>query len=105
VPEVSRCCEQGRLLFGTVDSWLLWKLTGGLHMTDVTNASRTLLMNLETLQWDPFLCNLFNIPSSILPKSAFEASPFVIWSDQTTKMLLSLNVYKYLPTSEKCLLA
>jgi glycerol kinase len=71
VPETETCCEQGRLLFGTVDTWLLWNLTGGLHLTDVTNASRTMLMNLETLEWDPFLCKLFGVPSSILPRFLF----------------------------------
>jgi len=70
---MSTCLEEGRLLFGTVDTWLLWNLTGGkdgagLHLTDVTNASRTMLMNLENLEWDPFLCRLYGIPSSILPR-------------------------------------
>lgn len=56
----------GRLLFGNVDTWLLWKLTGGaVHATDVTNASRTLLMDIETLSWDADLCRFFDIPSSL----------------------------------------
>ncbi len=60
--------EQGELLFGTVDSWLLWNLTAGkVHATDVTNASRTMLFNIITLQWDPDLLNLFNIPDKMLP--------------------------------------
>lgn len=59
--------KENRLLFGTVDSWILWKLTG-VHETDVTNAGRTLLMNIETLDWDYELCNFFDIPISILPK-------------------------------------
>lgn len=58
--------------FGNLDSWILWNLTGGsetgIHCTDVTNASRTLLMDLETLNWDKRLCNFFDIPMSILPK-------------------------------------
>lgn len=55
--------------FGNLDSWIVWNLTGGQsHCTDVTNASRTLLMDLETLQWNKRLCNFFNIPMSILPK-------------------------------------
>jgi glycerol kinase len=58
----------GRLAFGTVDSWLLWKLTGGaLHATDVTNASRTLLWNLHTGDWDDELLKLLNVPREILP--------------------------------------
>ena len=61
-----------RLLIGTTDSYLMWRLTGGkdggLHMTDVTNASLTGLMNLETLMWDEKLCKHFGIPYNILPK-------------------------------------
>lgn len=57
----------GDLRVGTIDSWLTWKLTGGLHITDVTNASRTMLMNLETLQWDSDLLDIFGIPLEILP--------------------------------------
>lgn len=64
--------EAGDLLFGTTDSWVLWNLTGGVdggvHKTDVTNASRTLLMNLETLQWEPDICADFGIPMSMLPE-------------------------------------
>lgn len=59
----------GKLLFGTVDTWLVWKLTGGkLHITDVSNASRTLLFNINTLQWDEELLSIFDIPSSMLPE-------------------------------------
>lgn len=61
--------EQGDLLFGTIDSWLIWKLTKGkVHATDYSNASRTLLFNINTLQWDKELLELFNIPASILPE-------------------------------------
>ena len=61
--------EQGDILFGTVDSWLVWNLTkGALHITDVSNASRTMLFNIKTLKWDKELLELFNIPKSILPK-------------------------------------
>jgi glycerol kinase len=60
--------ERGELAFGTVDSWLIWKLTGGVrHVTDVTNASRTMLFNLDTEQWDQELLTLFEIPASLLP--------------------------------------
>lgn len=63
--------QSGELLFGTIDSWILWNLTGGvrggLHMTDVSNASRTLLMNLETLDWDDDLLRLLKIPRQMLP--------------------------------------
>lgn len=64
--------ESGEALFGTIDSWLIWNLTGGkeggLHITDVTNASRTLLMNLETLEWDEDMLSILNIPGSMLPQ-------------------------------------
>jgi glycerol kinase len=61
--------ERGELAFGTVDSWLVWNLTAGaMHATDHTNASRTLLFNLETLDWDPSLLELFNVPRALLPE-------------------------------------
>ncbi|RTY80599.1 glycerol kinase [Flavobacterium sp. LS1P28] len=61
--------EQGKLCFGTVDTWLIWKLTRGkMFMTDVSNASRTMMLNIHTLEWDPELLNLFDIPQSILPE-------------------------------------
>lgn len=61
--------ERGELAFGTVDTWLVWNLTrGASHITDVSNASRTLLFNLHTLDWDDDLLRLFNIPRAILPK-------------------------------------
>lgn len=61
--------DKGQLCFGTVDSWLLFKLTNGkLHATDVTNASRTMLYNINTLQWDDEMLRLFNIPKSVLPE-------------------------------------
>jgi len=59
------------LAFGTVDSWLVWKLTDGrTHVTDVSNASRTMLFNINTLNWDEELLNLFQIPYSMLPRVA-----------------------------------
>ena len=61
--------EQGQLAFGTVDSWLIWNLTEGkLHITDVTNASRTMLFNINTLTWDEELLDIFHIPKSMLPE-------------------------------------
>lgn len=61
--------ERGDLCFGTIDSWLVWKLTRGkCHITDVTNASRTMLFNIKTLEWDEELLNLFTIPRSLLPE-------------------------------------
>lgn len=61
--------EKGELLFGTIDSWLIWKLTNGkVHATDYTNASRTMLFNIHSLQWDQDILDLLNIPRAILPK-------------------------------------
>ncbi|MEY3376227.1 MAG: glycerol kinase GlpK [Bacteroidota bacterium] len=61
--------SKGELAFGTIDSWLLWKLTEGkVHATDVSNASRTMLYNIESMQWDEELLQLFDIPSSLLPQ-------------------------------------
>ena len=69
VPFARRRAEKGDLLFGTVDTYLIWYLTGGkVHATDYTNASRTMLYNIHTLEWDAGLCRLFNIPPSMLPK-------------------------------------
>ncbi|CAL9378709.1 Glycerol kinase [Streptomyces sp. enrichment culture] len=64
--------EAGEILFGTMDSWVIWNLTGGpdggVHVTDVTNASRTLLMNLRTLDWDPRICESLGVPMAVLPE-------------------------------------
>ncbi|MCT3584858.1 glycerol kinase [Lactobacillus amylovorus] len=61
--------EQGKLMFGTIDSWLVWKLTDGQkHVTDYTNASRTMLFNIHTLKWDKEILNLLNIPEKMLPE-------------------------------------
>lgn len=67
VPEINRTIASGNLKFGTVDSWIIYNMTGN-HLTDVTNASRTLLMNLKTLQWDKSMCDFFKIPMTVLPK-------------------------------------
>lgn len=69
VPGVRERAERGELCAGTVDSWLIWNLTGGkAHVTDYSNASRTMLFNIHTLQWDEELCDVLGIPMSILPK-------------------------------------
>ena len=71
--------ERGEAIFGTVDTWLLWNLTGGtaggVHVTDVTNASRTMLMNLITLDWDDELLDLFTVPRAMLPQIKPSATP------------------------------
>ena len=69
VPGARQRAAAGKLAFGTIDSWLVWKLTNGTrHVTDVTNASRTLLFNIHRRQWDDELLKLFDIPASLLPK-------------------------------------
>lgn len=68
-PELRKAAEKGELAFGTVDSWLIWNLTGGqVHVTDVTNASRTLLFNIHTLEWDEELLTTLEVPKALLPK-------------------------------------
>ncbi len=68
VPGARKKAEAGKLAFGTIDSWLLWNFTGGkVHVTDVTNASRTMLFNIHEMKWDEDLLRLFNIPASLLP--------------------------------------
>jgi len=68
VPQAQQLAEAGRLAFGTVDTWLVWKLTGGrIHITDASNASRTMLCNLHTCDWDKELLDIFGIPQSMLP--------------------------------------
>ena len=69
VPGAREKAGAGRLLFGTIDTWLIWNLTGGrCHVTDYTNASRTMIFNIHTLQWDPELLTMLNIPASMLPE-------------------------------------
>ncbi|MDR7275128.1 glycerol kinase GlpK [Catenuloplanes atrovinosus] len=79
VDGVREAAEAGEAIFGNTDSWLLWNLTGGVdggvHVTDVTNASRTMLMNLETLQWDDELLSFFGIPRAMLPEIRPSSEP------------------------------
>lgn len=68
IPCARELAESGELCFGTIDSWLIWKLTGGkAHLTDMTNAARTMLYNIHSLEWDEELLRLFDIPRSVLP--------------------------------------
>ncbi|CAH2104014.1 unnamed protein product [Euphydryas editha] len=72
VDAVKDAMKKGSCCFGTVDTWIIWNLTGGVnggkHVTDVTNASRTMLMNIENLNWDPLLMKFFEVPKSVLPE-------------------------------------
>ncbi|PWU05572.1 MAG: glycerol kinase [Terriglobia bacterium] len=78
VPEVRSRAESGDVLFGTIDTFLVWHLTGGLHITDCTNASRTQLMDLETLDWDEELLAAFDIPRAMLPRIRSSAEVYGI---------------------------
>ncbi|MGI8754159.1 MAG: glycerol kinase GlpK [Acidimicrobiales bacterium] len=79
VPGARKDAETGDALFGNTDSWVMWNLTGGvkggIHVTDVTNASRTMLMNLETLDWDEELLGFFGIPRAMLPEIKPSSAP------------------------------
>lgn len=84
VPGARQQAEAGKLAFGTVDSWLIWKLTSGrVHATDASNASRTMLFNIHTDQWDGDLLRLFGIPASMLPRVGASSEHY---SDVTTTL-------------------
>jgi glycerol kinase len=72
VPGAKAKAKKGELLFGNIDTWVIWNLTGGVnggvHVTDVSNASRTMLMNLNTLDWDPEILKIMGVPRAMLPK-------------------------------------
>ena len=69
VPGARILADAGQLLFGTVETWLIWNLTGGqVHVTDYSNASRTMLFDVDKLEWDPYLSEKLDIPMSILPE-------------------------------------
>jgi len=90
IPQGQYRAEQGDLLFGTVDSWLVWNLTGGAaHITDYTNASRTMLYNIHTLQWDEELLSALDIPKAVLP--AVKPSSY-IYGETTPEILGSAGV-------------
>ncbi len=84
VPGARQRAEDGKLAFGTVDSWLMWKLTSGqVHATDITNASRTMLFNIHSCGWDEELLRLFRVPSSMLPRVGASSERF---SEVTTTL-------------------
>jgi glycerol kinase len=84
VPGARQKAEAGEALFGTIDSWLTWNLTGGLHVTDVTNASRTMLIDLATCEWDEEMLTHFNIPRACLPRIVASSA---VYGDVTTVTL------------------
>lgn len=89
VDAVKKAHDEDRLMFGTIDSWLIWNLTGGLnggvHVTDPTNASRTMLMNIHKLQWDPELLEFFGVKSNILAKIVSCAEEYGKFADGVLK--------------------
>ncbi|RKX93914.1 MAG: glycerol kinase, partial [Spirochaetes bacterium] len=88
-PGLREKAESGEILFGTVDSWLLWNLTGGkVHATDISNASRTMLMNLETGQWDDEMLRILDIPRKILP----EIRPSVGYFGETDPSIFGFSI-------------
>lgn len=93
VDKVTKGMADGTCLFGTVDSWLLYHLTGGpsggAHVTDVSNASRTMLMNIETCTWDTELLNFFELPKSILPEIRSSSEVYGYFSDGPLKVYMS----------------
>lgn len=90
VPGAQEKAEQGKLLFGTIDSWLVWKLTDGQqHVTDYTNASRTMLFNIHTLKWDEDILKLLNIPKQMLPEVRSNSE---IYGETATYMFFGGNV-------------
>ncbi|XP_025743156.1 glycerol kinase 2 [Callorhinus ursinus] len=94
VRQAQKAVEEGRALFGTIDSWLIWSLTGGVnggvHCTDVTNASRTMLFNIHSLEWDKELCDFFEIPMDILPN---------VWSSSEIYGLMKAGALEGVPIS------
>jgi glycerol kinase len=94
IPNARKLAECGELAFGTIDTWLIWKLTcGKAHITDVSNASRTMLFNIQTLRWDEELLEIFDIPLQILPevKSSSEIFGKVLSIDELKNVLIAGN--------------
>lgn len=100
VPGARQRAEQGKLRFGNVDSWLVWRLTRGeVHVTDVTNASRTMLFNINTLKWDADLLKLLDIPVSMLPE--VKSSSEVYGHTKTTISLMRCPFLALLATNKQ----
>ena len=104
VPGARQKAEEGRLRFGTVDTWLVWMLTRGeVHVTDVSNASRTMLLNINTLEWDDDLLKLFGIPSSMMPQVRSSSEVYghtkTTISQETSRLLSSVRCARSLALS------
>ncbi|MBM6403019.1 glycerol kinase GlpK [Phycicoccus sp. CSK15P-2] len=81
VPDLEKRARAGEVAFGTMETWLVWNLGGGVHVTDVTNASRTNLMNIETLAWDSRLLSVFGVPEALLPEIRSTAETYAVCDD------------------------
>lgn len=96
VPEAKKLADEGRLLFGTVETWLIWNLTGGsVHVTDYSNASRTMLFDVDKLCWDEYLCQQLGIPMSILPEPVPSSKVY----GRVAKGILGLEALEGIPIS------
>lgn len=92
LPNVRKKAENGDILFGTIDTWLIWKLTNGSeHVTDHTNASRTLLYNIKTKSWDDELCEILSVPKALLPQIKNSASDFGVTSIDVLNAEIPIN--------------
>ncbi len=92
LPNVRKKAENGDILFGTIDTWLIWKLTNGSeHVTDHTNASRTLLYNIKTKSWDDELCEILSVPKALLPQIQNSASDFGVTSIDVLNAEIPIN--------------
>lgn len=98
VSDVAAAIDDGNCFFGTVDTWLLWHLTGGpnggVFVTDVTNASRTMLMNIETCTWDQELLEFFDVPASILPEIRSSSEVYGHFANGPLKVRYNRQVFK-----------
>ncbi len=94
VPEARKLADEGRLLFGTVETWIIWNLTGGsVHVTDYSNASRTMIFDVDNLCWDKFLCEKLGIPMSILPEPVPSSKVY----GRVSKGILGLEALEGIP--------
>ena len=92
VPGARELARAGKLRFGTIDSWLVWKLTrGAVHVTDVSNASRTLLFNIHRMEWDEELLDKFQVPASVLPEVVPSSGVVGEWEGQEVRWTLEVD--------------
>ncbi|WP_395652367.1 FGGY family carbohydrate kinase [Brevundimonas sp.] len=102
-PGLRARAERGDLRAGTMDAWLIWKLTGGVHATDLSNASRTQLLNLDSLTWDPWLADAFQVPLAILPQIRPSNAVFGETRDGATRLRAGLPILAVMGDSHAAL--